>query len=141
MTILKEAVKELTVPVVFTRQTFDTHGKPDYVFLETSFSLKVWNEEPFAKWKLSLVNGHTGRQVKDENENVFWERQLRVFVDRGTQNVEEITDFKAFNFEGLKCVISEDEKVLTKKEALERVKSGQVMYLTEEFQRRTIYVD
>jgi hypothetical protein len=141
MTILKQAVKELTVPVVFTREIFDTHGKKDYVFLETSFNIKVWNEEPFAKWALSLVNGHTGRQIKTDDDKVFWERQLRVFVDRGTENVEEITDFKAFNFEGLKCIINEDEKVLSKKEALERVKSGQIMYLTEEFQRRTIYVD
>ena len=141
MTILKQDVKELTVPVVFSRDTFDSHGKPSYVFLESSFTLKVWKEEPFAKWTLSLINGHTGRQIKTEDGKTYWERTLRVFIDRGTENVEEITDFKNFTFEGLKCVVSQKEKVLSSKHALERIKTGTVMYLTEQFQRRTIYVD
>ena len=139
MTILKEKVKELTIPIIFTRESSDSHNRKTFVYLAKTAHIRVWNEEPFKEMTLSLSLGH-GQTYEDEDGTIHYQKWLRIFWRHNKNCIEELEDFRIREFEGLTITVDEDEKVLPEKEAVELIKSGQVKFLNEDLSKRTLYV-
>jgi hypothetical protein len=86
---------------------------------------------------VKLLKGHTGRMVKPApNQTEVPERCLKIYVCRTSKDgengcTEQISI--AAKYDGLSIKISEDEKVISSKEAFEKISSASCLFLTEDF--------
>ena len=139
MTISKEKVRSLDVPIIFTREGHDSHNRPTFVYLSKTVHIHVWNEEPFSEMTLSLMVGR-GQSFEDEDGTIHYQKWLRVFWRHNRNCIEEIEDFRIRSYDGLTVTIDEDEKVIDEKEAKELILSGKVKFLNEDLSKRTLFV-
>lgn len=140
MTILEKS-RELIVPIIFTREGVDSHNQKTVVFLETSITFKCWDVEGYEGIFLKLVKGRSGRLVRiAKGEPLLPEPMLKVYMvipSEETDSCQQIDGFLTAKYEGLTIKVSKEEKLLTPKEAIERINSGTVMFLNENLTLRT----
>ena len=143
MAILQKG-RKLTIPVVFTRENTDSHNRKVVVFLESELTIKCWDEEGYEKFELTLLKGRSGRLLKIAEDKLVPEPQLRVFLavpNEAGGSSSEIDGFLTAKYDGLTIKTNtKEEKVLTTKEAVERINSGTVLFLNEDYSKRTIDV-
>jgi hypothetical protein len=141
--IVKEG-RSLVVPIVFTREGVDSHNNKTVVFLETSMKFKCWDEEGYMENVLRLLKGRSGRMIKvAKDKPLIPEPTLKVFMvtrSEDNESCQEVDGFLSTRFDGLTISLSKTEKVLSAEEALEKINSGTVMFLTEKFQKRVFDV-
>ncbi|MGD0160431.1 MAG: hypothetical protein ABSB89_09055 [Candidatus Bathyarchaeia archaeon] len=133
--LVKEG-RNITVPIIFYRENADSHGRRTRIFLETSVNIKCWNEDDYVNWTVKLLKGHTGRMIKlapDKPQTP--ERCLKIYVCRIDKEGEGCTEQISIGskYDGLSIKISEDEKVISSKEAFEKISSASCLFLTEDF--------
>ncbi|MGA2310098.1 MAG: hypothetical protein ABSG57_11205 [Candidatus Bathyarchaeia archaeon] len=141
MTILQKG-RLLKIPVVFTRENTDTHNRKTVVYLERELVIKCWEEDDYLGYELTLLRGHSGRLLKiEEGKPLVPEPMLRVFLsipNEAGNCTSEIDGFLTAKYDGLTIKVTGEEKVITAKEAAERINSGTVLFLNEDFTKRTI---
>jgi hypothetical protein len=136
MTTLKEG-RNISVPIIFYRENADSHGRRTRIFLETSVSIKCWNEDDYVNWTVKLLKGHSGRMIKlAPDKPLVPERCLKIYVCRtspdGEAGCTEQISIGA-KYDGLSIKISPDETVISSKEAFEKISSASCLFLTEDF--------
>lgn len=142
MVILKDNVRELDVPIIFTREAHDSHNRTTYVYLQTAAHIKLWDNGPYKDMWLSMMVGTSGQpyeHVEGNSKTTRFQKMLRIYWHHSLENVEEIEDFHFRDYEGLDVTVDEDEKILTEKEAVELIASGKTKFLDEKFAKRTFY--
>ncbi|MGD0160337.1 MAG: hypothetical protein ABSB89_08565 [Candidatus Bathyarchaeia archaeon] len=134
--LVKEG-RNISVPVIFYRENSDSHGRRTRIFLETTCTIKCWNEDDYVHWTVKLLKGHTGRMVKPApNQPQVPERCLKIYVCRIDKDgeggsTEQISI--SSKYDGLSIKISEDETVISSKEAFQKISSASCLFLTEDF--------
>lgn len=135
MTILKEHVKTLDIPTIFTRKGNDSHNRDTFVYLKTTVHLKIWEIKKYENENLSLMIGH-GQQLEDDKKRTYFTKVLRVIWHHTVENCEEIEDFHYRAYDGLDITVDEDETVIPEKEALELIREAKVKFLDENLAKR-----
>jgi hypothetical protein len=144
MTILQEG-KSVKIPVIFSREATDTHNRKTIVYLQKSVSVSVWNVKEFSEFKLKLMKGHSGRFVRvDKDSPQYAEPMLKLFLwvpNESGGSQQEIDGFSGIaKYEGISIEISNEETVISAKEASAKINRAEVMYLNEDLSKRTIDV-
>lgn len=135
--------RKLSIPVIFARKATDTHNRETVVYLESELTIKVWDEEGYEEFELRLIKGHSGRLVRvNKDSPQYFEPMLKVFLwvpNEAGGSVQEIDGFLNLRYDGLtvKCGTKE-EKVISAKEAAEKINSGTCLFLNEDYSKRTI---
>jgi hypothetical protein len=142
MTILQKG-KKIVIPVIFSRESSDTHNRKTFVYLETEVTISVWNVEEYSDFELTLMKGHSGRFVRiDKDHPTYAEPQLKLFLtvpNESGSSTQELDGFSGIaKYEGISVKVTKDEEVIDAKEAVKRINSGTVMYLNEDLSKRTI---
>ena len=140
--------KSVRVPIIFSREGVDSHNRKTTVFLECEVTVSVWKDvEDYAEFELVLMRGHSGRIVrKDKNSPTYPEPMLRLFLKVPNESGSSVQEIDSFNpdvkfYQGLTFKITKEETPITPKEALEKINSGTVKYLNEDFSKRTLETD
>jgi hypothetical protein len=139
MTLLKEG-RNINCDLIFYRENADSHGRKRRTFLKTSVNLKCWNEEDFKNFSIKVMVGRTGRMVRFTPEGkLVPEPMLRIFLVRPYgvpefgANVEPISING--KYDGVTITIdSDNEQVITSKEAFELISTGKVLFTDADFQ-------
>lgn len=135
--------RTLKVPVIFTRENRDSHNQTVNMFIEKEITFKCWDEDGFEKNYLRLLRGHSGQMVRVGKGKLAPETMLRIFmitVGEEGDCCEEIGGFLSMKYQGLTIKVSKSETVLTTEMALEKIRSGTVMFLDEQLQKRRFEV-
>jgi hypothetical protein len=136
--------RSITVPIVFSREGVDSHNNKTNVFLETSIKFKLWNEEGYENNILRLLKGRSGRMIKVSKDSpLIPESMLKVYMitrSEDNESAQELDGFLSSKYDGLTMTLSKTERVLSAEEAIAKINSGTVMFLTEKFQKRTFDV-
>ena len=147
MTILQTG-RVIKIPVIFSREGTDSHNRKTVIFLECEVTVSIKNVEDYDGFELILMRGHSGRIVrKDRNSPVYPEPKLKLMLKNPNEaggSVEEIDNLnpEAHFFTALSIKITKEEQIITSpKEALEKINSGTVMYLSENLGKRTLETD